>query len=205
MTLRQQWLLVLAIVLVVSGAIGIGTYAMRDELFPVEVGSKAPDFAARAVDGDRGVRTLADYRGKVLVLNIWATWCLPCIVEMPSFERLKQQIGDTNLKIVAVSIDEVANADSVRAFARNLGVTFEILLDSTVNIARDFQATGYPETFIVATDGTIRKKWIGEHKWDSPLNVALIRGLLGLPADTTQRRPLSDSAATKTLGAPRGQ
>jgi cytochrome c biogenesis protein CcmG, thiol:disulfide interchange protein DsbE len=181
MTLRQQWLVVAAIVLVVVAGLGVGTYAMHDELFPVEVGSKAPDFAARSVDGDRAVRTLADYRGKVLVLNIWATWCIPCIVEMPSFERLKQQIADTNLKIVAVSIDQVASADSVRAFARNLGVTFEVLLDSTVGIARTYQATGYPETFIIASDGTIRNKWIGERKWDSPLTVGLIRGLLGAP------------------------
>ena len=178
MTLKQQWMTVLAIVLSLLFAVGIATYVMRDELFPVEVGSAAPDFRARAVDGDRGVRTLADYHGKVVVLNIWATWCTPCIVEMPSFERLKQQIADTNLKIVAVSIDEVAPADSVRAFARGLGVSFDILLDSTVDIARTYQTTGYPETFVIARDGVIRKKWIGEHKWDSPQNVALIQGLL---------------------------
>jgi peroxiredoxin len=178
MTLRQQWLAVVGIVVAVAGVLGVGTYAMRDELFPIEVGSQAPDFRARAVDGDGRVRTMADYRGKVVVLNVWATWCIPCIVEMPSFERLQQQIADTNLKIVAVSIDEVANADSVRAFARGLGVTFDILLDSTVNIARTYQTTGYPETFVIARDGTIRKKWIGEHTWDSPANVALIRDLL---------------------------
>ena len=181
MTLRQQWLTVLAIVLVVSGAIGFGTYAMRDELFPVEVGSKAPDFAARAVDGKPGIRTMADYRGKVVVLNVWGTFCLPCIVEMPSFERLKQQIADTNLQIVAVSIDWVVGGDSVRAFARNLGVTFDILHDSTRAIDKAYQITGYPETFVIARDGTIRKKWIGEHKWDSPANVALIKGLLEAP------------------------
>jgi len=179
MTLRQQWLTVLAIVLAVAGAVGFATYAMRDELFPIEVGSRAPDFRARAVDGDTAVRTMADYRGKVVVLNVWATWCTPCIVEMPSFERLKQRIADTNLKIVAVSIDEVASADSVRAFARSLGVTFDILLDSTTSIARTYQTTGYPETFVIAQDGTIRKKWIGEHRWDSPANVALIAVLLG--------------------------
>ena len=202
MTLRQQWLTVLAIVVSAAAGVGVATYVMRDELFPIEVGSTAPDFQARAVDGDRGVRTMADYTGKVLVLNVWATWCTPCIVEMPSFERLKQRIADTNLKIVAVSIDEVAPSDSVRAFARSLGVTFDILLDSTASIARTYQTTGYPEPFVIGADGVIRKKWIGEHRWDSPANLALIRGLLGLPTDTT-RRVLSDSAPTKTLGAPR--
>jgi cytochrome c biogenesis protein CcmG, thiol:disulfide interchange protein DsbE len=181
MTAKQQWLTVLAIIVVLIFGIGFGAYVMRDQLFPIEIGSAAPDFTARALDGDKAVRTLANYRGKVVVLNIWATWCVPCIVEMPSFERLKQQIADTNLRIVAISIDEVQPADSVLTFARNLGVTFDILLDSTAQVARDYQTTGYPETFIIGQDGRIRNKWIGERKWDSPTNLALIRGLLGLP------------------------
>jgi len=178
MTLKQQWVAVLAIVLGVALTLGTGAYVMRDELFPIEVGSRAPDFQARAVDGSNRVRTLADYKGKVVVLNIWATWCAPCIVEMPSFERLHRQLADTNLKIVAVSIDDFAGEDSVRAFARRLGVTFDILLDSTHAIERSYQVTGYPETFVIARDGTIRKKWIGPLDWSSAPNIALVRGLL---------------------------
>ena len=181
MTAKQQWLTVVAIIVVLIFGIGVAAVVMRDELFPIQVGSAAPDFRARALDGDKGVRTLASYQGKVVVLNLWATWCTPCIVEMPSFERLTREIADTNLKVVAVSIDAVQPADSVLAFARNLGVTFDILLDSTEQIARTYQATGYPETFVIAKDGTIRKKWIGEHQWDSPANVSLIKGLLGSP------------------------
>ena len=181
MTLRQQWLTVLAILLLLVGAIGTGTYVMRDELFPVTVGSRAPNFVARTVDGSNRVRTLADYKGKVLVLNIWATWCKPCIYEMPSFERLHRQVADTNLAVVAVSIDDVAGADSVFRFARGLGVTFDILLDSTHAIDRDFQVTGYPETFVIARDGTIRKKWIGPLDWSSPASVRLVRDLLAAP------------------------
>lgn len=181
MTAKQQWLTVLAIIIVLIFGIGLGAYVMQDELFPIEVGSTAPDFQARAVDGDRAMRTMADYRGKVVVLNVWGTFCLPCIVEMPTFERLKQEIADTNLQIVAVSIDWAVGPDSVRAFARNLGVTFDILHDSTRAIDQAYQITGYPETFVIAKDGTIRKKWIGEHRWDSPTNVSLIRGLLGSP------------------------
>lgn len=178
MTLRQQWTAVIGIVLVAAAAVGIGAYLIRDELFPIEVGSRAPGFRARTVDGSNQVRTLKDYAGKVVVLNIWATWCTPCIVEMPSFERLHQQVADTNLKVVAISIDDVVGADSVRTFARGLGVTFDILLDSTHAIDRTYQVTGYPETFVIARDGTIRKKWIGPADWSSPANVALVRGLL---------------------------
>jgi cytochrome c biogenesis protein CcmG, thiol:disulfide interchange protein DsbE len=178
MTLRQQWMIVAAILLSLFSALGFGAWVLRDELFPVEVGSQARPFAAREVEGSRAVRTFDDYRGKVVVLNIWATWCRPCIVEMPSFERLRQMIPDTNLRIVAVSIDDFVSSDSVRSFARGLGVTFDILLDSLHRIDRDYQVTGYPETFVIARDGTIRKKWIGPADWSSPANVALIRDLL---------------------------
>ena len=178
MTMRQQWLLVAASVVAVLGFVGIAAFTMRDELFPVGVGSRAPEFQARSVDGTNAVRGLADYRGDVVVLNIWATWCAPCIVEMPSFERLKRAVPDSDLHIVAVSIDQVVGADSVRAFARGLGVTFDVLHDSTTSIDRAYQVTGYPETFVIARDGTIRKKWIGPLEWDAPGNVALIRELL---------------------------
>lgn len=179
MTLRQQWLTVLGIVLGLAVLLGIGAFTMREELFPIVVGSQAPEFAARAVETPATVKTLADYRGKVIVLNIWATWCAPCIYEMPSFARLRKAVPDSSLAIVAVSIDEVVGGDSVRVFTRNLGVNFDVLLDSTATIARDYQVTGYPETFVIAKDGTIRKKWIGPLEWDSPANVALINALLG--------------------------
>lgn len=178
MTLRQQWLLVAGIVGSLVGALGLGGYVLRDELFPVEVGSRAPEFAARTVDGSNQVRSFEDYRGKVVVLNIWATWCRPCIVEMPSFVRLQREVADTNLKIVAVSIDDFVGADSVSAFAKGLGLTFDILLDSLHAIDRRYQVTGYPETFVIARDGTIRKKWIGPADWSSPANLALVRDLL---------------------------
>ena len=179
MTLRQQWWFVGAIVTVLLAGLGTGAYVMRDELFPVDVGSRAPAFAARTVDGTNRVRTLEDYRGNVVVLNIWATWCAPCVVEMPSFERLRKQLPDSDLTIVAVSIDEWAGADSVRSFARSLGLTYEILLDSLRNIDRAYQTTGVPETFVIARDGTIRKKWIGPAEWTSDANLALVRELLG--------------------------
>ena len=181
MTLRQQWLAVLVVVVLLLGALGTGAYVLRDELFPVEVGSRAPMFRARTVDGRSVVRSLADYKGKVVLLNIWATWCRPCLVEMPSIERLHRQLADSGLHVVAVSIDDVVGTDSVRSYARNLGLTFEILLDSTHAIDRDYQVTGYPETFVIARDGTIRKKWIGPADWSSIVNVTLMRDLLGLP------------------------
>jgi cytochrome c biogenesis protein CcmG/thiol:disulfide interchange protein DsbE len=181
MTLRQQWAFVGGIVGVLAIALSVGAWVMRDQLFPVEVGSRAPDFVAREVTGTNAVKTLADYRGKVIVLNLWATWCAPCVEEMPTFERLKSLVPDTNLKIVAVSIDDYAGMDSVRAFAKNLKLTFDVLLDSLHRIDKAYLTTGYPETFVIARDGTIRKKWIGPADWASDANIALIRELLNQP------------------------
>jgi cytochrome c biogenesis protein CcmG/thiol:disulfide interchange protein DsbE len=198
MTVRQQWMVVAGIVAFLALLLGAGTYLMHDQLFPVEVGSTAPDFEGRTVNGTNQVRSMADYKGKVVVLNVWATWCEPCKVEMPSIELLHRVFSKTDLQVVAVSIDDVVGADSVRRYADNFALTFDILLDSLHRIDRDYQVTGYPETFVIARDGTIRKKWIGPANWVSHDNVALIRDLLGL-ADSTQVRVQPESAAQVQL------
>src|SRR5512142_386204 len=143
MTARQQWSVVGAIVAVMGSGLLVASHYMKDELFPVTLGSAAPDFRAKVL-GDSRYKTLADYKGQVVLLNIWATWCPPCQAEMPSLERLYQAYGDKGLKLVAVSIDDYVTEDSIRAFAKNFGITFEILHDSTHAIERQYQATGYP-------------------------------------------------------------
>ena len=179
MTARQQWSIVIVVVAVLGAALGIGTHLMKDELFPVNVGSSAPNFRAKVL-GENRYKTMADYRGQVVILNVWATWCGPCQVEIPTLERLYQEYGGKGLKLVAVSIDDYVNEDSIRTFARNFGMTFEVLHDSTHAIERQYQVTGYPETFVIGKEGTIRKKWIGPDDWTSQGNRALVAQLLGL-------------------------
>ena len=191
MTVRQQWSVVIIAIAVLGAALGIGSHLMKDELFPVNVGSTAPDFRAKVL-GQNRYKTLADYKGQVVILNIWATWCEPCQVEIPKLEKLYQEYGDKGLKLVAVSIDDYVSEDSIRSFARTYGMTFEILHDSTHAIERQYQATGYPETFVIGKEGTIRKKWIGADDWTSQGNRALVAQLLGLEpprsvAQTTDR------------------
>lgn len=179
MTARQQWLVVLAVVLLLGGALAAATHYLGDELFPVSVGSVAPPLEGMTVDGAKRTKTLADYRGKVLVVNIWATWCEPCRVEMPSIEKLYKEFAPQGLAVVAVSVDDPGQEQRVRDFAKELGVTFEILHDPARKTATSYQVTGYPETFVIARDGTIRKKIIGAADWSSEANRALIRELLG--------------------------
>ena len=184
MTARQQWTIVIIIVAVLGTALGIGSHLMKDELFPVNVGSTAPDFRAKVL-GQNRFKTMANYKGQVVILNVWATWCGPCQVEIPTLERLYQEYGDKGLKLVAVSIDDYVDEDSIRAFARNFGMTFEILHDSTHAIERQYMVTGYPETFVIGKEGTIRKKWIGPDDWTSQGNRALVAQLLGLEPPRT--------------------
>jgi cytochrome c biogenesis protein CcmG, thiol:disulfide interchange protein DsbE len=179
MTARQQWAVVGVVVAVLAAALGAASHFMKDDLFPVTIGSTAPEFRVKDL-GTNQYRTLADYKGKALVLNVWATYCEPCKVEMPSLEALHKAYGDSGLKIVAVEIDPSVTDDSVRTYARNLGITFEVLHDPTHALEKAYQTTGYPETFVIGPEGTIRKKWIGPDNWTSLGNRALIAQLLGL-------------------------
>jgi cytochrome c biogenesis protein CcmG/thiol:disulfide interchange protein DsbE len=173
--MRKQWLVVGAIVAVLAAALVLGI-KLSPEIFPVEVGSRAPAFRAAALTSN-GSRTLADYKGQVVLLNVWATWCAPCRVEMPSIQRLHQEFGPQGLKVVAVSIDE-AGPEVVREFVRERGLSFEILLNPSRTIERVYQTTGVPESFVLNRNGVIVKKVIGAAEWDSAVNRDLIRRLL---------------------------
>jgi cytochrome c biogenesis protein CcmG, thiol:disulfide interchange protein DsbE len=151
-------------------------FKIRPQIDLVGVGSAAPMFRAKDLATGRDL-TLADYRGKVVLLNVWATWCEPCRWEMPSMERLYRRLGGTDFRVVAVSIDE--DRDSVvTAFAREMGVTFDILHDRTAAIRQAYQATGVPESWVLNRDGVIIKKVVGPSEWDAPVNEGLIRRLI---------------------------
>src|SRR5581483_11158561 len=95
-------------------------------------------------------------------------------------EKLHKTYGDSGLRIVAVEIDPAVNDDSVRTYAKALGISFEILRDTSHALEKVYQVTGYPETFIIGREGTIRRKWISADDWSSQGNRALIATLLGL-------------------------
>lgn len=179
MTLRQQWMVVGAIVAAMAAGLLALTQVLGEELVPVALGKPAPAFTARTLDATPVVRTLDDYRGQVVLLNIWATWCGPCRVEMPSMQRLHDEFGAQGLKIVAVTIDEAGNEEGIREFAKEYGLTFEILHDPAGDIQRAYQTNGVPETLVIGRDGTIRKKVVGAANWSSDANRALVRALIG--------------------------
>jgi peroxiredoxin len=204
MTQRQQWGIVAGIVLLLAGVLAAGVHYLGDELFPVSVGSKAPPIEGVTLDGRKTPKSLADYKDKVVLLNVWATWCEPCRVEMPSIEKLHKEFASRGLAVVAISVDDPGAEQRILDFVKEYGLTFEVLHDPRQGTTRNYQITGYPVTFIVARDGTIRRKLIGAADWSSDANRALIRELLGLSADSVQTPVTagagSDARDSVTLG-----
>jgi cytochrome c biogenesis protein CcmG/thiol:disulfide interchange protein DsbE len=178
-TARQQWLTVLGAVCVLAIALAAATHFLGDELFPVTVGSPAPPIVAASLDAPKDEHTITDYKGKVVLLNVWATWCEPCRVEMPSIEKLHQEFGPRGLVVLGVSVDDPGADDAIRDFVKEYDLTFTILHDAKQQTKTNYQVTGFPETFVIGREGTIRKKVIGAADWSSESNRALIRELLG--------------------------
>jgi peroxiredoxin len=176
------WAIVAGATLVLVAWMGRARYQ------PVITGAEAPAFSATTLDG-RSVG-LDDYRGKVVLVNIWATWCLPCREEMPSMQRLyeslKSEGGADDFEILAVSIDApLGQKDSsgnpggdLGEFAKGLGLTFPILHDPAGDIRFTYQTTGVPESFVIGRDGVIYKKVAGPTDWDNAVNQELVRRLL---------------------------
>lgn len=183
MTRRQQIGGVVVALVIIAGALFAADKLFHDEIFPVVVGTSAPDFSAKTLDPAPRTKSLADYRGQVVLLNVWATWCLPCRVEMPSIEKLHQAYGPRGLKVVAVSIDDPGTDAQIRDFVRTFGLNFEVLHASPDKITGAYQITGYPETFVIGRDGVIRKKVMQATDWNSDENRALIERLLAEKAE----------------------
>ncbi len=126
---------------------------------PAEVGKAAPAYAAETLDGE--TVALRELRGDVVLLNVWATWCRPCVREMPSLEALHQELSPHGLNVVAVSIDGASSGGEIRSFLQTHGISFTILHDPGKRVAREFATIGLPETYLISRDGRVLHHWIG--------------------------------------------
>lgn len=129
---------------------------------PTRIGSKAPDFSVQ--DSDRKV-TLSQFRGQVVVLNFWATWCPPCIEETPSLVRMQARLKDKGVVVVAVSIDE--DDAAYHKFLKDYGVNMVTVRDQARKASSLYGTFGWPETYIIDRSGVIRRKFIGPVDWTS--------------------------------------
>ena len=140
----------------------------------LEIGGEAPPFEYPLLGG--GNASLANQKNKVVLINIWATWCAPCLDEMPGLQRLYARMKEDGapFEILAVSIDALG-ADAVEKFVERFGLTFPILLDSRGSIKKLYRTTGVPETFILDRQGRLLQKIIGVRKWDTPAVAAYLK------------------------------
>ena len=145
------------VVLVLNGYISLGAPDLpgAPPLAKLENGSLANDFELENLEGEN-VR-LSDLRGKVVVVNFWATWCIPCVEEMPSFQEFQDQFPD----FVMIGIDQKEGADKVKSFLEGKGINYSILLDLNGKVSNSYKVFMLPSTFFVDQEGMIRFRHYG--------------------------------------------
>jgi peroxiredoxin len=161
-TNRSWWFVTIALWLVAGATLAAET-GKNQTLSPVAKPFIAPEFALKGEDG-RTYR-LADYRGKVVVLNFWATWCPPCRYEMPSMEHAHEKLKGENIVILAINVGEDAN--TIFAFTGQYPVSFPLPLDVDGSVTRKYPIVGLPTTFIIDSQGNVTHRAIGGRDWDS--------------------------------------
>jgi peroxiredoxin len=145
---------------------------------PIEPGRAAPEFTLPRLGG--GEIALRALRGKVVLLNFWATWCGPCEQEMPAMQRVYARLAPRGLEIVAISEDDDTSA--VEKFRARLALGFPIALDAGRAVAQQrYQTFRYPESFLVDRAGVLVERYVGERDWEAPEYVSRIERLLAAP------------------------
>ena len=162
--------------LLVFGAASVG--AAEDAALRAWTKGATPPLALRDLAGaDVDLRKLA---GQVVVVNFWATWCEPCIAEMPSLQRLRERLRGRSLEVLAVNYAE--SPEKVRAFLRKSRIDLPVLLDPSKEAADAWNAKGLPMTFVVDRAGKVRYWIFGERDWNAGDTLATIEKLVAEPA-----------------------
>jgi peroxiredoxin len=139
------------------------------------VGTTAPEFSLSDLAG--GTVRLANLKGRIVFLNVWATWCEPCREEMPAMQTLYGRLRGPDFEMLAVSADQGAG-EAVGRFVRDLGLTFPVLLDPELQVVGRYGVTGYPETFVIDRNGRVVAHEIGPRAWDAPATLAAFQRLI---------------------------
>ncbi len=145
----------------------------------VAIDAPAPAYAARTVDGDS--LALADLKGRLVLLNIWATWCKPCREEIPALETLYQRHRTAGFEVIGVSIDAPSEAGRLRPFVTELGATYPLWHDPDDRVSSTFLALGVPASYLIDRDGILRWRHMGPVRADDPALTAALTAALASP------------------------
>jgi cytochrome c biogenesis protein CcmG/thiol:disulfide interchange protein DsbE len=146
-------------------------------LGPEPLSGAARPFTLPDLNGER--RSLESFRGKVVLLNFWATWCPPCVEELPSMMQLQRSLDPRNFTMLTVSVDDTA--DVVKAFiARHRSIIggLQVLMDPSKKIPTGYGTLKFPETYLIDREGQLRYRFINKRDWSSPAAVACLQSLM---------------------------
>jgi cytochrome c biogenesis protein CcmG/thiol:disulfide interchange protein DsbE len=182
---KRRLIVSLAGLLILALAFGL-VWMQSYKYEPLIVGMAAPDFSLPDLEG-KTVR-LSDYRGKVVFLNFWATWCKPCKEEMPSMEILWENFKSEDFVMLAISMDRVTTKKDIPSFIESMKLTFPILTDSWGQTDKRYKLMGVPETYIIDQNGVLREKVIGPRDWTEKASVATIVQLVHKQAKSVKAK-----------------
>ena len=173
MALSRKSAVSLGLTLLLAGVL-IWRVAPYLRVYKVDAGDRAPSFEL-AGDSGAGAR-LEDYRGKYVLLNFWATWCPPCIQELPSLNTLHREMEPNGLVVLGLSVDE--NKEAYEQFLDRFDVSFPTVRDPEMAVASLYGTNMYPETYLINPEGRVVRKYVGGENWMRPEIVNYLRSLL---------------------------
>lgn len=168
-------IIVFSLLLIVSGAVQASAPLADLFVVPEVARHDAPDFVSENLRG--GNSGLADYKGKVVLLNFWATWCMPCRAEMPGMETLWQRYKEQGFVVVGISNDE-GSKKRVDTFTKLLDLSFPVLLDPEGEVNDLYKVSNMPTSFLIDRNGKIISRIVGSDDWLSPEAIQLVENLL---------------------------
>jgi thiol-disulfide isomerase/thioredoxin len=158
-------------IIAACAAVAIAAFAAGAALRP----SQAPEARFNTLAGEHF--STSDLRGKVVLVNFWATWCEPCVAEMPALQALRDALAPNGFEVLGVNFQE--GPTRIDAFVRKTGISFPVVRDTDGAVVRAWNARVFPSSFVVDREGRVRYVMVGEGDWTSPTLVSTIRSLLG--------------------------
>lgn len=175
---RLLKLSVLHIIIALLGSVAL--FAAQPSPWEIEglIGKKAPDFTLKDINNKPF--NLSSLRGKVVILNFWATWCPPCRAEMPSLNNLYREFRNKGLEVVAISTDRYSSI--IKDYISKNPIDFIVLIDTDNKVSRQFKVFSIPTTFLIDRNGIIIERYLGEENWASPeIKKKIKEALTGIP------------------------